>query len=95
MFKKFALLSLGVALTALPAAAQKPKVAIMDFGYATVKTSVAAIFGTDEDIGKGISDLLITQLLDGGPAQLRGFMQDDLPAALSTRRDVLRPVVQV
>jgi curli biogenesis system outer membrane secretion channel CsgG len=70
MFKRFAVLSLGITLAALPVAAQKPKVAIMDFGYATVKTSVAAIFGTDEDIGKGISDLLITQLLDGGQFRL-------------------------
>ena len=66
MFKKLAVLSLGVAFATLPAAAQKPKVAVMDFGYGTVKTSVAAIFGTDQDIGKGITDLLISQLLDGG-----------------------------
>jgi len=70
MFKKFALLSLGAALTVLPASSQKPKVTVMDFGYGTVKTSVAAIFGTDQDIGKGISDLLISQLLDGGQFRL-------------------------
>jgi curli biogenesis system outer membrane secretion channel CsgG len=70
MFKKLAVLSLGAALTALPAWSQKPKVTVMDFGYGTVKTSVAAIFGTDQDIGKGISDLLIQQLLDGGQFRL-------------------------
>jgi curli biogenesis system outer membrane secretion channel CsgG len=70
MFRKFAVLSLAVAFTALPASSQKPKVAVMDFGYGTVKTSVAAIFGTDQDIGKGISDLLIQQLLDGGQFRL-------------------------
>jgi curli biogenesis system outer membrane secretion channel CsgG len=70
MFKKLAVLSLGVVFATLPAAAQKPKVAVMDFGYGTVKTSVAAIFGTDQDIGKGITDLLISQLLDGGQFRL-------------------------
>lgn len=70
MFKKLSALALASALATLPATAQKPKVAIMDFGYGTVKTSVAAIFGTDQDIGKGISDLLISQLLDGGQYRL-------------------------
>jgi curli biogenesis system outer membrane secretion channel CsgG len=54
-------------LASLPSEAQqKRKVAVMDFGYATVKTQVAAIFGTDQDVGKGISDQLIDQLLQGG-----------------------------
>jgi curli biogenesis system outer membrane secretion channel CsgG len=68
--KSFAVFTLGAALAALPASSQKPKVTVMDFGYGTVKTSVAAIFGTDQDIGKGISDLLIQQLLDGGQFRL-------------------------
>ncbi len=70
MFKSCAVILLGIAVTALSANAQKPKVTVMDFGYATVKTSVAAIFGTDQDIGKGISDLLVTQLLNGGQYRL-------------------------
>jgi curli biogenesis system outer membrane secretion channel CsgG len=70
MLKKLALLSLGAVLAAVPAAAQKPKVTVMDFGYGTVKTSVAAYFGTDQDIGKGIADLLVGQLLDGGKYRL-------------------------
>ena len=66
MFKKLAIFMVGAAIAAAPAMAQKRKVTVMDFGYATVRTSVTAIFGTDQDIGKGISDLLIKQLLDGG-----------------------------
>ena len=54
----------AVALTA--SAQEKRRVAIMDFGYGTVMTSVQAIFGTNQDIGKGISDLLVNQLVNDG-----------------------------
>lgn len=51
----------------LPASAQeKRRVAVMDFGYATVMNQVQAIFGTNQDIGKGITDLLISQLVNDG-----------------------------
>jgi curli biogenesis system outer membrane secretion channel CsgG len=66
MLKKFAVFILGSLLAALPSAAEKRKITVMDFGYGTVRTQVQAYFGTDQDIGKGISDLLIAQLLDGG-----------------------------
>ena len=36
---------------ASPAAAQKKRVAVLDFDYATVHSRVSAIFGTDQDIG--------------------------------------------
>jgi curli biogenesis system outer membrane secretion channel CsgG len=51
-----------------PAAAQgrKPRVAIMDFDYATVYSNVAAIFGSNIDVGKGISDLLVNYLVKDG-----------------------------
>lgn len=48
------------------AAAQKKRVAVLDFEYATVRSSVQAIFGTDEDIGRGISDLIVEKLVNGG-----------------------------
>jgi curli biogenesis system outer membrane secretion channel CsgG len=72
MFRKITAAALGLAFAVLPAVAQnqKPKVAVMDFGYATVKTTVAAIFGTDQDIGKGIVDQLIGQLLEAGQFRL-------------------------
>lgn len=45
---------------------QKRRVAVLDFGYGTVMTSVQALFGTNQDVGKGISDLLIDKLTNGG-----------------------------
>src|SRR5271165_4547639 len=58
------------AAAASPAAPQatgrKKRVAIFDFDYATVHSGVAAIFGQDVDVGKGISDLLVTDLVKDG-----------------------------
>ena len=48
------------------APARKKRVAIFDFDYATVHGGVAAIFGQDVDIGKGISDLLVKYLVKDG-----------------------------
>lgn len=45
---------------------EKRRVAVLDFGYGTVSTSVQAIFGTNQDVGRGITDLLIHNLLNGG-----------------------------
>lgn len=47
-------------------APRKKRVAIFDFDYATVRSNVAALFGSDVDIGKGISDLLVTRLVQDG-----------------------------
>jgi curli biogenesis system outer membrane secretion channel CsgG len=49
-----------------PATARKKRVAIFDFDYATVHSSVAAVFGQDVDVGKGISDLLVKYLVKDG-----------------------------
>ena len=53
---------------ATPAAtpAVRHRVAVLDFGYATVMTNSQAIFGTNVDIGKGISDMLIDKMLNDG-----------------------------
>lgn len=58
----------GVLLTAAAALWAQPKkrVAVLDFDYATVRNSVAAIWGTDRDVGKGIADLLVEKLVQGG-----------------------------
>ena len=66
MLKKMSVFLLGSLLAALPAAAEKRKVAVMDFGYATVMTSVQAYFGTNQDIGKGISTQLLDKLVNDG-----------------------------
>ncbi|HUL32511.1 MAG TPA: CsgG/HfaB family protein [Candidatus Eisenbacteria bacterium] len=60
---------------AVPAVAQtaataptgpKKRVAVMDFDYGTVRTTVQQIFGSDQDVGKGISDMLVEKLVNGG-----------------------------
>lgn len=48
------------------APARRVRVAVLDFEYATVRSNAAAIFGTDTDIGRGISDLLVTTLVNDG-----------------------------
>jgi len=61
------LLSVFALLVAVPGVAQeKRRVAVLDFGYGTVMTSVQAIFGSNQDVGKGISDLLIGELVNDG-----------------------------
>jgi curli biogenesis system outer membrane secretion channel CsgG len=45
---------------------RKKRVAIFDFDYATVQTGTSALFGTNVDVGKGISDLLVKYLVQDG-----------------------------
>ena len=47
-------------------AQNKKRVAVMNFDYATVRSSVASLFGGDADIGKGIADRLVTRLVTDG-----------------------------
>lgn len=60
------------AQTAAPAAtppasaAPTKRVAVMNFDYGTVKTTVAQIFGSDQDVGKGVSDMLVQKLVQDG-----------------------------
>ena len=49
-----------------PAPARKKRVAVLDFDYATVRTDAAALFGSDVDVGKGITDLLVKYLVKDG-----------------------------
>ncbi|HUY13818.1 MAG TPA: CsgG/HfaB family protein [Terriglobia bacterium] len=58
------LISLGFGSPAF--AQQKKRVAVMNFDYGTVQSYVASIFGADQDVGKGISDLLVDRLVKGG-----------------------------
>jgi curli biogenesis system outer membrane secretion channel CsgG len=51
---------------AQPSAARKKRVAVFDFDYATVRTGTAALFGTDIDVGKGIADFLVKNLVTDG-----------------------------
>lgn len=50
-------------------AAQAPtkrRIAVLDFDYATVHQYVYDVFGSDQDIGKGIADMLVTNLVRNG-----------------------------
>ena len=45
---------------------RKKRIAIFDFDYATVQKGSDALFGTNVDVGKGISDLLVRYLVQDG-----------------------------
>src|SRR6202023_3045224 len=62
-FLSFALVFLVVTS---PCFAQKKRVAVLNFEYGTVKSNAQAIFGTDQDVGKGISDMLVQKLVEDG-----------------------------
>jgi curli biogenesis system outer membrane secretion channel CsgG len=47
-------------------APQRKRVAVLDFDYGTVRSNVAAIWGTDQDVGKGIADMLVQKLVEDG-----------------------------
>lgn len=66
--RRFTILTALSSLLLAVASAQPPKkrIAIMDFDFATVQSSVASIFGTNQDIGKGIADMLVDRLVNGG-----------------------------
>jgi curli biogenesis system outer membrane secretion channel CsgG len=53
-------------LAALAQGQTKKRVAVLDFDYATVRSTSAAIFGTDRDIGRGIADMMIEKFVNGG-----------------------------
>ncbi len=65
MRRLFTILTLA-ALAVSAGFAQKKRVAVMDFDYATVRSNSSAIFGTDLDIGKGITDLIVEKLVQSG-----------------------------
>jgi curli biogenesis system outer membrane secretion channel CsgG len=45
---------------------QKKRVAVLNFDYGTVRTYVVALWGTDQDVGKGVSDMLVQRLVQNG-----------------------------
>lgn len=62
----FLAFSLFPSTSAQNAPKRRPRIAVMDFDYATVQTWSSAVFGTNVDIGKGIGDLLVTDLVKDG-----------------------------
>jgi curli biogenesis system outer membrane secretion channel CsgG len=59
-------LAIALLATACAQAQQKKRVAVMNFDYATVQSSVQALWGTNQDIGKGIADMLVDRLVNDG-----------------------------
>src|SRR5437016_8839108 len=67
MKRAISLLALAAAVVpALVAQAPKRRVAVLDFDYATVHEYGLDQCGHDEDIGKGIADMLVTDLVRNG-----------------------------
>jgi curli biogenesis system outer membrane secretion channel CsgG len=64
--RKAAILALAAFMTCVSGYAQKKRVAVMNFDFATVQSNVNAIFGANQDIGKGIADLLVDRLVTDG-----------------------------
>ena len=44
----------------------KKRVAVINFDYGAVQSGIAAIFGSNQDVGKGIADLIVEKLVQGG-----------------------------
>lgn len=44
----------------------KKRVAVLDFDFSAVQSNVNAIFGTNQDVGRGVADLLVTRLVNDG-----------------------------
>ncbi len=58
---------LALLVLSSPALAQdRKRVAVLDFDYGTVRSVVQAYFGTDQDVGRGISILLEQKLVEDG-----------------------------
>ena len=63
MKKGLGILLVMFTMTSAGWAQDKKLVAVLDFDYGTVKSAVQAYFGTDQDVGKGISLLLEQKLV--------------------------------
>ncbi len=66
MLRFAAILLVFVTVAGDLSAQQKKRVAVLNFDYATVHSSVASIFGSDVDVGKGVADLLVDDLVKSG-----------------------------
>jgi curli biogenesis system outer membrane secretion channel CsgG len=61
-----AAVSLAWVLPAPVAAQSKPRVAVLNFEYEGVRAAAAAALKTDQDVGAGVADILIQELVKGG-----------------------------
>jgi curli biogenesis system outer membrane secretion channel CsgG len=63
MKRLLGILLITVTLTSGAWAQDRKRVAVLDFDYGTVRSAVQAYFGSDQDVGKGISLLLEQKLI--------------------------------
>jgi curli biogenesis system outer membrane secretion channel CsgG len=66
MRKVLGILFVTLTVTSGAWAQDKKRVAVLDFDYGTVRSAVQAYFGTDQDVGRGISLLLEQKLVQDG-----------------------------
>jgi curli biogenesis system outer membrane secretion channel CsgG len=64
--KAVALLLSAIVLAGTAQGQNKKRIAVVNFDYSTVRSGVAALFGANQDVGKGIADLLVDGLVQGG-----------------------------
>jgi curli biogenesis system outer membrane secretion channel CsgG len=55
-----------LAVTCTAQTSHKKRVAVLDFDYGTVQSYVSSIYGTNQDVGKGITDMLVEKLVKDG-----------------------------
>jgi curli biogenesis system outer membrane secretion channel CsgG len=55
-----------LAVTAGAQTSGKKRVAVLDFDYGTVQSYVYSIYGSNQDVGKGITDMLVEKLVKDG-----------------------------
>ena len=44
----------------------KKSIAVLDFDYSTVQSGASAVLGTNQDVGKGVADLIVEKLVKAG-----------------------------
>jgi curli biogenesis system outer membrane secretion channel CsgG len=64
--RKLSTVLLLASLLSIPLSAQqKKRVAVLNFDYSTVQSYVTSIFGGNNDVGKGVADLLVEKMVNG------------------------------
>jgi curli biogenesis system outer membrane secretion channel CsgG len=63
MYRWFKSFSLLIVFASACFAQQKNRVAVLDFDYSTVQSSTDSLFGSNVDVGKGVADLVVQNLV--------------------------------
>jgi hypothetical protein len=60
------LFAIMVGISLVASGASQKRLAVLDFDYGLVRDQVAAVFGTDLDVGRGMRDLVVKHLVSDG-----------------------------